>query len=389
MRDYIDPDSAKKPVNENTDISHDIPSVDQVSAYMQEQSATVPLEMAGQRLDRVLVQLFPAFTRARLQVWLEGGRVMINGVAATKASGKVQAGQLMLVKPEAPPHMQAMLPEPVELDVVFENNDCIVINKPAGMVVHPAAGNWSGTLLNGLLYRWPSLSQLPRAGIVHRLDKETSGLMVVGKHIRAQERLVAQLQARTVRRLYLAVVWGRVSRQVTVDAKIGRDPRSRVKMAVVGSGKQSVTHFFPLAHGTVDRIPVTLMACKLETGRTHQIRVHALHAGFGLLGDPVYRQAKTPEVPFIRQALHATQLSFADPSVANWKKAATLAFEVPPPHDMLTFMAQMGLPTDLAEYMARLAEIWPSALPPEDEEEPFELQEVYYIDDEFDESDDE
>ncbi len=334
--------------------------------YLRPLSAIIAIELAGQRLDRALVSLFPQYTRARLQAWLEAGRILVDGKPPAKASGKVQAGQTIDVSPEAPPHMQAMLPEDIPLDVLFENDDCLVLNKPAGMVVHPAAGNWSGTMLNGLLHRWPQLANLPRAGIVHRLDKETSGLLVVAKTATAQTQLITQLQARTVRRIYFAIVWGRVSRQVTVNAKIGRDPHSRLRMAVVGSGKHAITHFFPLIHGLFERVPVSLVACKLETGRTHQIRVHAMHAGFGLLGDPVYKQSKTPPVSFARQGLHAAQLSFRLPAEranqADWQTCFA-----PPPSDMLQWMSSLGIDADFSALLERLEDIWPNIEP-----EPFE-----------------
>jgi len=344
--------------------------------YLRPLSTTIALELAGQRLDRALVSLFPQYTRARLQAWLEAGRILVDGKPPAKASAKLQAGQTIDVSPEAPPHMQAMLPEDIPLDVLFENDDCLVLNKPAGMVVHPAVGNWSGTMLNGLLHRWPQLANLPRAGIVHRLDKETSGLLVVAKTAAAQTQLIAQLQSRTVRRIYFAIVWGRVSRQVTVNAKIGRDPHSRLRMAVVGSGKQAITHFFPLIHGLFERVPVSLVACKLETGRTHQIRVHAVHAGFGLLGDPVYKQPKTPPVSFARQGLHAAQLSFRLPAEhANPTDWQTCFAQ--PPDDMLQWMHSLGIDADFPALLKRLEDIWPNIEP-----EPFELE----IDDDADQA---
>jgi 23S rRNA pseudouridine1911/1915/1917 synthase len=319
-------------------------------------SANVPDAMIGHRFDRALVALFPDFTRARLQAWLEAGRITLDGLPALKANTKVKPGQSIEVRPEAPPHMLAMRPEPVSLTIVYEDDACLVLDKPAGMVVHPAAGNWSGTLLNGLLHHHAALANLPRAGIVHRLDKDTSGLMVSSKTAEAQTCLIAQLQARSVRRIYCAVVWGRVQRAVTVEGKIGRDPRSRLKMAVVSHGKPATTHFLPIAQGLFDRVPVSLLACKLETGRTHQIRVHAAHAGFGLLGDVTYRQARTPAIDFPRQALHAAQLAFEAPLRPG---DGRLSFFAPPPADLLALLASLEIAVDWPAFLAMTSEHWP------------------------------
>jgi 23S rRNA pseudouridine1911/1915/1917 synthase len=226
----------------------------------------------------------------------------------------------------------------------------VVINKPAGMVVHPAAGNWSGTVLNGLLYRYgDAAAGLPRAGIVHRLDKETSGLMVVARTLEAQTDLVRQLQARTVKRRYLALVWGNMPEEGTIDAPIGRDPRERTRMAVVtsASGKPARTHFRRVDSAIWQRQPVTAIHCDLETGRTHQIRVHCAHIGHPLLGDPVYGRARgkrsvTP-LPggFARQALHAWRLGLIHP-----KTGRTMQWRADVPEDMEALSAALGLGRD-------------------------------------------
>jgi 23S rRNA pseudouridine1911/1915/1917 synthase len=230
--------------------------------------------------------------------------------------------------------------------VVHEDAALLVINKPAGLVVHPAAGNWSGTLLNGLLYRDAALAQVPRAGIVHRLDKDTTGLMVVARTVQAQLDLVRQLQARTVQREYLALVWGALTVAGTVDAPLARDPRNPLRMAVARpeSGKAAITHYTPLAQGRLQvqakDLPVTLVQCKLATGRTHQIRVHLAHLGFPLVGDPLYGKKNLAEV-FPRQALHAWQLGLQHPLT-----------QVP-------CQWQRGLPTDMETLLKQADIAWP------------------------------
>jgi 23S rRNA pseudouridine1911/1915/1917 synthase len=226
--------------------------------------------------------------------------------------------------------------------VVYEDDSIIVVNKPQGLVVHPAAGNWSGTLLNGLLFHYPELKHLPRAGIVHRLDKDTSGLMVVARTSQAQTSLVRQLQERTVGRRYLAWVWGEAPSQGKVLASVGRDQRDRLKMAA-GSpqGKPAATLFRRLVKGSFGEAPVALLECRLETGRTHQIRVHLESLGFPLVGDPVYRK-KAPGVAknlaFHRQALHAFALSLQHPiknELMTWFRL--------PPQDLLELLPQLGM----------------------------------------------
>ena len=267
----------------------------------------MPAPLAGKRLDQALAEMLPEYSRSRIQEWIEAGLVLLAGSPA-KPKQKVWSGEQLSVRPLAHPSEVEAAPEAIPLDVVYEDEAILVLNKPAGLVVHPGSGNWSGTLMNALLSHAPQLKQVPRAGIVHRLDKDTSGLMVVAKTLQAQTDLVRQLQARTVSRIYLALVEGRPQEGGSVDAPIGRHPRERTKMAVVEQGKPAVTHFHVLEH-----LPQhTLVECRLETGRTHQIRVHMQSIGHPLVGDPVYGARELRKV-FHRQALHATRLALIHP----------------------------------------------------------------------------
>ena len=314
------------------------------------------MEMAGERLDKVLAGSLPDYSRNRLKTWVEAGAVMVDG-KVTKARYLLRGGESIKVFPQEMPEQFAFSPEDIPLDVVYEDDAMIVINKPAGLVVHPAAGNWSGTLLNGLLFRYPELKSLPRAGIVHRLDKDTSGLMVVARTAQAQTSLVRQLQDRTVGRRYLSWVWGEAPSQGKVLASVGRDQRDRLKMAA-GSpqGKPAATLFRRLAKGAFNESPVALLECRLETGRTHQIRVHLESLGFPLLGDPVYRK-KTPGVakslPFERQALHAFALSLQHPVTNELNSWFRL-----PPADLMVLLTQVGMTeADLPQESVVLASI--------------------------------
>ncbi|WER44524.1 RluA family pseudouridine synthase [Cupriavidus sp. WKF15] len=294
----------------------------------------------GERLDKLLARHFSEFSRSRLQQWIESGAVRVDG-EVRRPRDAVQMGNRIEVQPQAAPESQAFAPEDVPLDVVYEDETLVVIDKPAGLVVHPAAGNWSGTALNGLLHRYPAAAALPRAGIVHRLDKETSGLMVVARTLTAQTDLVRQLQARTVKRTYIALVWGRTYDEGTIDAPIGRDPRERTRMAIVhtSSGKPSRTHFRTLATVPLGRSFVSMVRCQLETGRTHQIRVHFESIGHPLVGDPVYFRAtqrgqrpavRVPlPVPFERQALHAYKLGLIHPATGK-----AVSWTAQPPDDL-------------------------------------------------------
>ncbi|AUN95156.1 23S rRNA pseudouridine(1911/1915/1917) synthase RluD [Pseudazoarcus pumilus] len=268
--------------------------------------------MGGQRVDRVLAQLFPEHSRTRLQAWLRDGYVLVDG-AAREAKHKLRGGEhLSVVEPEAEP-LGAELPEDIPLAVLFEDAHILVLDKPPGLVVHPGSGNRSGTLLNALLHHAPQLETVPRAGIVHRLDKETSGLMVVAKTLAAQTALVRQLQARDVGRHYLALVHGALAGPGSVDAPVGRHPTHRTKMAVIEGGREARTHYV-----VRERLrAATLVECRLETGRTHQIRVHMASIGHPLVGDPVYGRRRSGDAlrdAFARQALHAFRLALVHPA---------------------------------------------------------------------------
>jgi 23S rRNA pseudouridine1911/1915/1917 synthase len=295
-------------------------------------------EACGQRLDKVIAGLVPQFSRSRLQLWFDGGFVKVDGKAA-RGKDTAYGDESVVIEPQAAPEDTAFAPEAMALDIVHEDEDIIVINKPAGLVVHPGAGNWSGTLLNGLLDHCPQLVGVPRAGIVHRLDKDTSGLMVVGKTLAAQTDLVRQLQARTVKREYFALVWGTPQLSGTINASMGRHPRDRVKMAVSTGmfGKPAITHFKRVAEGSLDRRPVSLVRCSLETGRTHQIRVHMQHLGFALVGDSVYGKQHLVPV-FHRQALQARRLGLVHPGTGE-----PCEWTVPLAADFAELIARAGI----------------------------------------------
>lgn len=288
----------------------------------------------GGRLDRALAALVPEFSRSYLQQLVEAGAVTLDGKTVTRAAHKVKAGEAGTIELRATPQSQAFRPEPVPIQVVHEDEHVLVIDKPAGLVVHPAAGNWSGTLLNGLLARDPQAAALPRAGIVHRLDKDTSGLMVVARTRVAMDALVRQIAAREVSRQYLALAhrpW-EGARTRTVDAPIGRDPRNRLRMAVVEGGKPAMTTF--------DLVESTGQGCwvraTLHTGRTHQIRVHMAHIGHPLVADALYGGAAAAGLQ--RQALHAFRLAFEHPVTGS-----ALEFHAPLPADLREALRAWGL----------------------------------------------
>jgi 23S rRNA pseudouridine1911/1915/1917 synthase len=285
----------------------------------------IPAELGGLRFDQALASMFPEHSRSRLQAWLRSGRVRLNDETA-EAKRKVWGGERVSVAPEAPPSELAARAEAIELTIVHEDKHLLVVNKAAGMVVHPGSGNWRGTMLNALLHHAPALEAVPRAGIVHRLDKDTSGLLVVAKTLETQTDLVRQLAARTVKREYLALVHGFAPARGTVDAPVGRDPRERTRMAVVDRGRPARTHYHALRRFEA----ATLLECSLDTGRTHQIRVHMQSIGHPLVGDPVYgrRHCKDPALEkFARQALHAAKLGLIHPGSG---KAREWAAPVPP-----------------------------------------------------------
>lgn len=290
-------------------------------------SAAVPAELAGLRFDVALARMFSSHSRSRLQSWMKDGRITVDGGGADPKR-KVWGGERIEIAAVPEPAALAGQAEDIALAVVFEDDHLMVIDKPAGLVVHPGSGNWSGTLMNALLHHAPQLAGIPRAGIVHRLDKDTSGLLVVAKTLEAQTDLVRQLQARTVKRHYLALVHGVVARDGEVDAPIGRHPVQRTKMAVVAGGREARTHYHVL-----ERFPAaTLLECRLETGRTHQIRVHMTSLGHPLVGDPTYagrRQVADPRLrAFGRQALHAWRLALVHPATGE-----EMGWESPLPPD--------------------------------------------------------
>lgn len=293
----------------------------------------VPDALSG-RLDKVLAQLLPQHSRGRLQGWIEAGHVTINGEVVTSVRKSVWPSDRLTVNEQAAPESLAFSPEPIPFPVVAESTQWIVVDKPAGLVVHPGAGNWSGTLLNGLLHRYPELAGVARAGIVHRLDKDTSGLMVVARTATAQTELVRQLQARTVGREYVALAHGLLAQAGTVDRAVGRDVRVPVRMSVDRpvAPKPAITHYRPLRDGTLAGQPVTQIECRLETGRTHQIRVHMASLGHPLVADTLYGGKAV--APAARQMLHARRLRFRDPL-----DGSDQAFEAVEPTDMQEALA--------------------------------------------------
>ena len=293
----------------------------------------IPEELAGQRLDQALARMFPDYSRSRLKAWLLDGAVLVDG-AAWRPRDRVFGGETVVVTVTADAAVRAE-PEPMALDVVHEDADLLVINKPAGLVVHPGAGNASGTLMNGLLAHAPQLESVPRAGIVHRLDKDTSGLLLVAKSLPAHTALVRALAERAISRHYLAICNGVLTGGGRIDAPVGRHPVDRTRMAVRDTGRPAVTHYT-----VVERFRAhTCVNVVLETGRTHQIRVHFAYRRHPLVGDPVYGgrlalPAGASEAlrealrGFRRQALHAARLELRHPVTG-----AALEVEVPPPAD--------------------------------------------------------
>jgi 23S rRNA pseudouridine1911/1915/1917 synthase len=318
---------------------------------------TVTAEHNGWRLDRVIAASLPSVSRSRIQTWIQGGAARINA-GAGRARDRVYQGDLVEMQLQQPPERTAYTPQPMDLQIVYEDEVLIVLDKPPGLVVHPGAGNWSGTLLNGLLAREPGLSAVPRAGIVHRLDAGTSGLMVVAKTLAVQLDLVRQLQQRQVGREYWAVVTGEAPSFGTIDAALARDPRNplRFRVSARSDARQARTHFRRIAvsQSAVAQIgtAVSWLACRLDTGRTHQIRVHLESIGHPLLGDPLYSKHRPVvrglALAFARQALHACRLSLRHPEsgqAMSWFRA--------PPEDLQALMHCVGFqaqhPVDVFE----------------------------------------
>jgi len=304
----------------------------------------IPETAAGRRLDQVLAELFPGFSRSRLQQWIKAGKVLLNQQPVI-ARYRVAGGEQVEIRAQLQRQTEVR-PQDIPLDIRFQDQHLLVLNKPAGLVVHPAAGNPDGTLQNALLHHDPELASLPRAGIVHRLDKDTSGLMVVARSLGAHKSLVEQLQARSVKREYLALVQSVLAAGGTVDAPIGRHPRDRLRMAVVESGKPAVTHYRVLERFAAH----TLVQARLETGRTHQIRVHMAHIRCPLVGDPLY--GGRPRLPrgasadlreaisaFRRQALHAQRLQLIHPATGE---AVGWEAEIPKDYRQLLAVLRSG-----------------------------------------------
>jgi 23S rRNA pseudouridine1911/1915/1917 synthase len=294
---------------------------------------TLSPDAAGSRFDAALAKALPRYSRSRLRTWIDAGKVMVDGQVPL-ATQKVRGGERVVVAIVADTVHDVPAPEAIALTIVHEDDALMIIDKPAGLVVHPGAGNRAGTLQNALLHHAGALADLPRSGIVHRLDKDTSGLMVVAKTLTAQTDLVRQLQAHTVTREYLALAAGDIARGGVVDAPIGRHPTRRTTMAVVAGGKPARTHYRVIRRfGTA-----TLLACRLETGRTHQIRVHLASLGHPLVGDPTY--ARRNPLRFGRQALHAARLELVHPVTRK-----PCAFTSPLPHDFETLLESLAKPS--------------------------------------------
>ena len=303
--------------------------------------ALVPAAAAGRRLDAVLAELFPEYSRSRLSAWIKAGQVTVDGAPA-RPRDPVHGGENIVLDAVEEVQTHAVA-EDIPLDVLYEDEHVFVLDKPAGLVVHPGAGNPAGTLVNALLHRDPALDKLPRAGIVHRLDKDTSGVMVVARTLQAHTALVAQLSSREVHRQYLAIVVGALVSGGTADAAIDRHPRDRLRMAVRDDGKDAVTHYRLRERFRAH----TALECRLETGRTHQIRVHMAHLKHPIVGDPLYGGSlRLPKGAsdeliaalrgFKRQALHAEVLAFAHPVTGE-----AIRCEAPLPEDMRALMAAL------------------------------------------------
>ena len=305
--------------------------------------AIITDEFSGERVDQALARLFPDYSRSRLQIWLKDGQILIDG-KIKRAKDKVLGGERVELKVVLGSE-NVWEPENIPLDIVFEDEHLLVVNKPANMVVHPAAGNYNGTMLNALLHYAPELEAVPRAGIVHRLDKETSGLLVVARTLTSQKLLVEQLQARTFLREYDAIIRGSVTAGSTINKPIGRHPINRKRMAVNDKGKPAITHYRVNERYRLH----TKLTVKLETGRTHQIRVHMAYINHALLGDPVYGgRFKIPAASddsfiealksFKRQALHARHLGLIHPATGEF-----IEWEVEVPQDMIELQEVLRL----------------------------------------------
>ena len=290
---------------------------------METLKTTIPAHLDNKRLDQALAELFPEYSRARLQAWIKAGQVTING-NTLKPRDKIHTGQNIIVNPIIEPQ-ERWEAQQIPLDIIYEDDDIIIINKPPGLVVHPGAGTRDKTMLNALLHHAPELAKLPRAGIIHRLDKDTSGLLVVARNLKSHTKLVTELQHHNIKREYEAIVVGVMTAGGTVDAPIGRHPKDRKRMAVVPSGKPAITHYRVIKRFKAH----THIKVMLETGRTHQIRVHMAHIHYPILGDPVYGGNKAKYKNFPRQALHAKCLGLIHPATGE-----QMEWQAPLPDDM-------------------------------------------------------
>ncbi len=303
------------------------------------QTKPIPAELAGLRLDQALAQMFPEYSRSRLKEWLLAGAITLDG-GPKRPRDAVAGGEVVSLRPRADVSVRAE-PEPISLTIVFEDDDLLLINKPAGLVVHPGAGNPAGTLMNGLLHHAPSLEAVPRAGIIHRIDKDTSGLLLVAKTVTTHTALVRLLADREIERHYVAVCNGVLTGGGTIREPLARHPVDRKRISVQAKGRPAVTHYT-----VIERFRAhTYISVKLDTGRTHQIRVHFAHRRHALVGDPVYggrlalpAGASEALIEFLRrfkrQALHAARLAFVHPGSHE-----SLQFEVPPPADFQDLLA--------------------------------------------------
>ena len=309
----------------------------------------VPMELSGQRLDQALARMFPEYSRSRLKSWLLQGLITVDD-RPMRPRDAVAGGESVLLQPQ-PEVALTSEPEAMDLDIIFEDDDCLVVNKPAGMVVHPGAGNLRGTLMNGLLHLVPELDRLPRAGIIHRLDKDTSGLLLVAKSLPAHTALVRALAEREIARHYLAVCVGVLTGGGTIDEPIGRHPVDRLKMSVQQDGKAAITHYRVIQRFAAH----TYISVQLETGRTHQIRVHFAHRRHALVGDQTYGgrlaipagasdSLRNTLRHFRRQALHAEKLAFRHP-----RSAETIDLQVAPPADFAELLSALAADSELQE----------------------------------------
>lgn len=357
------------------------PKTQDILVYETCEQLSIPKKVAGKRLDKAISLLFPTYSRSRIQKWLKEGRILLDNCKAEADQIAVE-GTTIKLQAEKHPIEQSFLPENINFNVLYEDSSILVIDKQAGLVIHPAPGNWTGTLLNGLLFRYPQTAPyIPRAGIIHRLDKDTSGLLVVARTLSAQTNLIRQMQERAIKRRYLAFVWGIPPEKGIIDAPIGREPNHRCRMATLPKeqGRAARTHFRLLKQGFLEEKPISLLQCDLETGRTHQIRVHLESIGHPLVGDPVYSRRhlkkkehlqlsilpssaamliekkiennfcnikakddnKTFQVSIQRQALHAWQLGLNNPASYEWCEWSST-----PPKDMqmLAAASKISLP---------------------------------------------